>query len=67
MAKDKSGYVANTHTKEFHSLKRHKPECNVLAIAAEHQQIFRTMKEAHDAGFDACAHCVKRYKSRDNK
>jgi len=60
-------YVGNKSTKEFHSVKRHKPECNFDAITADNRVEFKRGRDAIGAGFDACAHCAKHWKSRDNR
>ncbi len=61
-------YVADANTKEFHSIRRTLPECNADKITEKHRQFFKTQRQAHDAGFDACGHrCVKKYRSRNNQ
>ena len=62
-------YLGNPRTKEFHSIARLKPECNISGDSKEQAKYkkFRTQQEAHDAGFDACGHrCVRKYKSKHN-
>lgn len=61
-------YIGNPNTKEFHSIKKLKPECNVKDPAHHSLARFSTQKEAVAAGYDACGkRCVIRTKSRDNK
>ncbi len=60
-------YVGNKATKEFHSIKRQKPECNVGLIATPNRVEFKRGKDAVAAGLDACGHCSRYWKSRDNK
>lgn len=65
-------YIGDSRTKEFHSLKRQKPQCNVKRITKKHQVLFFLGREAKEAGFDPCAFCCgsKRgghWKSLDNK
>ncbi len=55
-------YVGNPETKEFHSAKRHKPECNLKRIRRPVE--FSTGRAARKAGFDACGHCTRYWKSR---
>jgi len=63
----KATYVANKSTREFHSIRRQKPECNVKEITEENRVEFKRGKDAVAAKFDACGHCSKYWKSRDNK
>lgn len=60
----KAIYIANKNKKEFHSIKRAKPECNVDKITDEHKVLFQTGRKARAAGFDACAHCNRYWKSK---
>lgn len=61
----KSIYVGNPETKEFHSIRRQKPECNVKQIKSP--VYFKRGRDARDKGFDACGHCSVYWKSRDNQ
>lgn len=58
-------YVGNTETKEFHSVRRQKPECNVKLI--KRPVYFGRGRDAIAEGLDACGHCTRYWKSRDNK
>jgi hypothetical protein len=60
----KAIYLGDSQTKEFHSIKRQKPECNVKGILASNRVQFDRGKDAKAAGFDACAHCVRHWKSK---
>ena len=62
MDKDKAVYVGNPKTKEFHSVKRQKPDCNVKLIKKPVE--FKRGRDAIAAGFDACGHCSRYWKSR---
>jgi len=63
-AMSKPIYVGDKKTKEFHSIKRQKPECNVKRITAANRVEFKRGKDAVAAEFDACAHCSRYWKSR---
>lgn len=63
-----SRYIANwserKKNREFHSLRRHKPDCNVNDIkVAVYSQTGRDLREA---GFDPCAKCCRHWKSHEN-
>jgi hypothetical protein len=60
----KAIYLGDSQTKEFHSIKRQKPECNVKLITAKREVRFSRGKDAIAAGYDACAHCSRYWKSR---
>ena len=55
-------YLGNPQTKEFHSAKRHKPECNMRQI--KNPVEFSTGRAAKKQNYDACAHCTRYWKSR---
>lgn len=61
----KHRYVGNLVTKEFHSLRRQQPDCNVKLI--ENPSYFARGREAINAGYDACGNCSKYWKSRRNR
>lgn len=65
--KRKPVYVGNNDTKEFHSVKRQTPECHVDLITAENRVEFQRGRDAIARGLDACAHCTRYWKSKDNK
>lgn len=64
MPKNKPVYVGDKRTKEFHSIKRQKPQCNVKRITSKHQVMFQRGRDAKDANFDACFFCARHWKSR---
>lgn len=57
-------YIGDKRTKEFHSVKRQKPQCNVKRITKKHMILFMTGRDAKNDGYDACAHCARHWKSR---
>lgn len=57
-------YIGDKKTKEFHSIKRQKPECNVKRILVSNKVFFDRGKKAKNAGYDACGHCTVYWKSR---
>jgi len=57
-------YIGDKKTKEFHSLKRQKPECNVKRITAANCIYFKRGSDAKAAKYDACAHCTRYWKSK---
>jgi len=67
MTKKKPIYIGDKATKEFHSIKRQKPECNVKLITKENKVMFLRGRDAIKDGYDACGWCSAYWKSRDNK
>jgi hypothetical protein len=61
----KQVYIGDSMTKEFHSIARQKPECNVDKIKSP--VYFTRGRDARAAGFDACGHCTRYWKSRRNR
>jgi hypothetical protein len=59
---EKPVYIGNPQTKEFHSIKRQKPDCNVKRI--KKAVAFKRGRDAVAAGYDACGHCALHWKSR---
>jgi hypothetical protein len=64
-AKQKFRYIANTSTREFHSIRRQKPQCQVSEI--KDATYYKTGRAAIADSMDACSFCSVYWKSRDNK
>ncbi len=63
--KEKTGrYLGNANKRELHDLKNATPRCHVDEIKSEHRVVFRTEKEALAAGYDYCAFCFGKEKSK---
>jgi hypothetical protein len=66
MAK-KISWIGNKHKRELHRVDRDKLQpngCQLDEVPDEHRKEFRIAREALNAGYDACAYCTKRFKSR---
>lgn len=57
-------YLGNSVTHELHDLQNQKPRCQIGKIPPERQRYFKTTKEALAAGYDYCAYCFGKDKSR---
>lgn len=55
-------YRGNIQSKEFHSIRRHKPQCNFDKIKERVE--FRTGRQARAAGYDACFYCCTYWRSK---
>lgn len=63
--KDKTGrYLGNSSAREIHDLQNVKKNCQIDEIRADHRVYFSTQKEALDAGYDYCAYCFGKGKSK---
>jgi hypothetical protein len=62
--KRKTRYLGNTSTHELHDLKNEKKNCRIDQIRFDHWMNFKTQKEATEAGYDFCAFCFGREKSK---
>lgn len=54
-------YLANASSSkmEVHDLDNEKPQCQIDAIIrAGHDRPFHSLTDAHNAGYDNCAHCL---------
>lgn len=60
----KTRYLGNASTRELHDLKNATPRCQVDEIKPEHRVAFKTEKEALAAGYDYCAYCFGKEKSK---
>ncbi len=57
-------YLGNSDTREFHDMLNKKPGCRIEEIRSDHRVHFLTEKEATDMGYDYCACCFGKAKSR---
>jgi hypothetical protein len=63
-SKKKTRYLGNTSTHELHDLNNEKKNCRIDQIRFDHWIPFKTQKEATEAGYDFCAFCFGRDKSK---
>lgn len=59
-----SRYLGNSSTTELHDLKNEKKQCQIDNIRIDHCFNFKTEKEARALGYDYCAYCFGREKSK---
>jgi hypothetical protein len=57
-------YLGNSNSKELHDLTKEKPGCQIDEIKAKHRVSFKTQKEALELGYDFCAYCFGKDKSK---
>jgi len=57
-------YLGNANTHELHDLENEKPECLISRIRWDHRVPFETEQQAVDAGYDYCAYCFPKGKSK---
>ncbi len=57
-------FLGNSSTRELHSLAREKPGCQIAAMRSDHRVYFESEAEAQAMGYDFCAHCYGKSKSR---
>ncbi len=57
-------YLGNRAKKELHDLSNTKPACQIDEIKTDQRQYFTNQKEAAAAGYDFCAHCFGKEKSK---
>ena len=57
-------YLGNASTRELHDLKNEKKSCRIDSIRFDHATNFKTVKEATEAGYDFCAFCFGKEKSK---
>ena len=63
-AAEKTRFLGNSHARELHDLENVKKQCHIGAIKPDHRVFFRTEREALAAGYDHCAFCFGKKKSR---
>lgn len=59
-----SRYLGNSSTTELHDLKNEKAQCQIDNIRIDHCFNFKSEKEARALGYDYCAYCFGREKSK---
>ncbi len=57
-------YLGNSGTRELHDLNNQKPACKIDEIRVDHRINFKTQKEALALGYDYCAYCFGKDKSK---
>lgn len=57
-------YLGNSSTRELHDLKNEKAGCRIDAIRFDHCIAFKSQKPAIEAGYDYCAYCFGKDKSK---
>jgi len=57
-------YLGNRGTRELHDLKNTKPGCQIDEIKGSQREYFTNQKEATAAGYDFCAYCFGKKRSR---
>lgn len=60
----KTRYLGNASSGELHDISKQKPACNINQIKVDHRVTFRTQKQALAQGYDYCAHCFGKDKSK---
>jgi hypothetical protein len=57
-------WLGNSATRELHNLAKEKPGCRLEAMRPDHRVYFVNEAEAQRLGYDFCAHCYGRARSR---
>ena len=57
-------FLGNSGTREVHDLNNEKKNCHIDWIRTDHRLYFQSTKLAEKAGYDYCAHCFGKEKSR---
>ena len=60
----KTRYLGNSNSRELHDLNNQKPACQIDEIRVDHRINFKTQKEAVAMGYDFCAYCFGKEKSK---
>jgi hypothetical protein len=63
-AGEKTRFLGNSHNREVHDLQNTKKTCGIDRISADHRVFFRAAEDAIKAGYDYCAYCFGKSKSR---
>jgi hypothetical protein len=61
---NKTQFLGNSHNREVHDLKNTKKNCRIDQISADHRVFFKTAEDAIKAGYDYCAYCFGKAKSK---
>jgi hypothetical protein len=56
--------LGNSATRELHDLDNEKSGCQIEEIRPDHRIYFRSEAEAERLGYDYCAHCYGKARSR---
>lgn len=57
-------YLGNAGERELHDLQNEKPRCQLSAIRPDHRIFFQSTQQAEQAGYDFCAYCFGKAKSK---
>jgi hypothetical protein len=57
-------FLGNSATRELHNLKNEKPGCQLAAMRPDHRVYFRNEAEAERVGYDFCAYCYGKARSK---
>lgn len=57
-------YLGNARNRELHDLKNEKPGCRIDKIRFDNAVNFKTIEKAVEAGYDFCAYCFGKEKSK---
>ncbi len=57
-------YLGNSGPRELHDLSNEKPRCGLAKMRPDHRVYFASPKEAEQAGYDYCAYCFGKGKSK---
>jgi len=57
-------FLGNSHTREVHDLQNTKKNCRIDSITADRRVYFKTADDAAKAGYDYCAYCFGKAKSK---
>ena len=57
-------YLGNSNTRELHDLQNEQKGCRIKSIRFDHKVNFTSRKEALASGYDYCAYCFGKSKSR---
>ena len=63
-AAEQTRYLGNSHARELHDLQNTKKNCRINQISADHRVFFKTMEDSIRAGYDYCAYCFGKEKSK---
>jgi hypothetical protein len=57
-------YLGNSGERELHDVQNEKPRCQLSAIRPDHRIFFQSTQQAEQAGYDYCAYCFGKDKSK---